>query len=255
MIIAWDNLADDASISTDSEIATLPASNVQQEHVVQKWHTVAGVTSAYLIFDMGASVTADVLAVLGANLSAAGTVRVRASDSDSTVTSSTLLDTGALASGIVGDFASIYKQFASTTARYWRLDFDDSSLEDNIQIGRVFIGPSWEPTYNMMLGVAYIDDDPSIVSRSRAGQRFVEELPHQRGIMFELDFLSESEMMDNAFAMARANGIARDVLVIPDIASSYLAQKSVFGPCVASTPVVNDKLYLYRQKFTVEERL
>lgn len=255
MLISWINLADDATVSTDSEESTLPASNVQHEHLSRKWYTEEGVATAYLLFDFGSSLAADVLAVLGTNLTADATIRVRASDADPTALSSLLLDTGVLAGGVDPDFGALYKQFASTTARYWRLSFDDPSAADNLRVGRVFIGATWEPTYNMLLGVAYGSLDPSLVLRSRAGQRYAEEMPKQRMIQFDLAFLSESEMFGNAFALANRNGIVHDVLVIPDIASSYLSQRSVFGPCVALSPIVNDVLYLYRQRFAIEERL
>jgi hypothetical protein len=70
-----------------------------------------------------------------------------------------------------------------------------------------------------------------------------------------LDFLDESEIFDNAFAMARANGRVRDVLVIPNPTGSYVSEQSVWGTLQASEPIVNERLSIYRQKFTVKERL
>jgi hypothetical protein len=255
MLIAWRNLADDAVLTSDSEAATLPASNVQQEHVVRVWRTVAGVKSAYLIFDMGSAVACSVLAALGLNFTASATVRVRASDADATVESSLLLDTGVLDAEVVDGYGAIYKSFTETAARYWRIDFADAGVESYLQVGRIFLGPSWTPTHRMLLGASYTSDDPSIIGRSRAGQQFADILPQRRVLQFELAFMDEEEMFTNAFAIARAAGRVSDVLVIPNPSSDYLSQRSIFGTLAASQPLVNDVLYLYRQKFIVEERL
>lgn len=255
MLLAWDNKADDAALTTGSELASLPASNVQQPHLSRKWHTAAGVKSAYLILDLGASLACNLLAVLGTNLTSSATIRVRASNSDSTVTSSLLLDTGSVAAGVTDGYGAIYKSLASTTARYWRLDLADSTVASNLQIGRVFLGPSWTPAVNMQLGKAVMVKDDSPRARSYGKQTYIEELPQTRMLAFTLDYLTEAQMMGNAFALARANGLVRDVLAIPDISGSYLSQESVWGLLEAAEPIVNDKLGLFRQKFTIEERL
>lgn len=80
MILAWDNKSDAAMLSTDSELASLPASNVQQPHVSRKWHTAAGVKSAYLLMDTLAAVSCGVLALLGTNFTSAATLRLRSRD-------------------------------------------------------------------------------------------------------------------------------------------------------------------------------
>ena len=255
MLLAWENLSDDAAVSTDSEIATLPASNVQQPHVAQKWHTARGVKSAYLIFDMSALVTCDTLAVLGTNLTSAATVQVRASDSDPTVTSSLDYDSGVVSAAIDDVYGAIYLVLTSTNARYWRIDFADATVDDNLQIGRVFLGPSWTPTIDMQLGCAVMPDDPSIVSQSYGGQDWIDQRPQQRVMQFELDFMPEAEMTENAFEMMRAAGIADDVLAMKYTSGSYISQNAVWGRMQSAAPLVNDKVALFRQRFTIKERL
>lgn len=255
MMIAWDNLADDATISTDSEISTLPASNVQLSHVAKKWHTAAGVKSAYVIFDMGASVACAIAALLGVNLTSAGTIRIRASDTDPTVTSSTVYDSTAVATGVTSGYGAIYKSFDSATARYWRIDLADSSVSSNLQVGRVFLGPKWTLSIAAQLGWSVMASDPSRRTETYGGQVHVDERPQQRVVQFALDYMDEAEMFGNAFAMARANGVVRDVLAINDIDGSYLSQQAIFGLLEASEPLVNEKIGLWRQKFTIRERL
>lgn len=84
---------------------------------------------------------------------------------------------------------------------------------------------------------------------------YVEQLAHQRAVEFTLDFQTEAEMFGQAWAMARAIGVAGDAAFIEDPSGTYLSQKAVWGQVAASEPVVNDRLGIFRQKFRIEERL
>lgn len=255
MLLAWDNKLDGATLSAGSEIVSLPAANVQQPHLSRKWHTAAGVKSSYLLADMRASVTCALLAILGTNLTPAATVRLRASDVDPTATGSLLLDTGVLAGGVKAGYGAIYKAFAATTARYWRLDPEDLALPDNLQVGRVFLGPSWEPSVPQLYDWSVTPLDPSAVVESYGGQEYADERPQRRVLRFVLDWMDEAEMYGNAFALARANGVVRDVLAIHDINGAYLPEQAVWGRLTESQPLVRRSLRIFQQKFTVKERL
>jgi hypothetical protein len=255
MLLAWENKADAAAISAGSEISTLPASNVQQVHISRKWHTAAAVKSSYLIFDMGSSISCALAALLGSNLTTAATLQLRASDLDPAVTSSLLLDTGVIAAGVKATYGAAYKAFAATAARYWRIDISDPSLPDNIQLGRVFLGPSWEPSVNMMLDWGIGVRDPSRRMKSHGGQTHIDRKQKARVIDFVLDFMAEVEMFEKAFAMSWANGITDDVLAVPDIDGAYLSEQAVFGLLDVSEPIRNQRLGIYTQRFSIEERL
>lgn len=255
MLIGWINRGDDATLTTDSEVSTLPASNVQDTHVAKAWHTAAGVKSAYLIFDLGSSLACAAVAVLGTNLTSTATIQIRASDADATVTGTLLYDSGSISAGVDNDYGAIYKSFASQAARYWRIDFADASVPDNLQIGRVFLGPTWQPSVNMELGASWHFKDDSPVEKSWGGQTFPDPRPQTRIIEFTLGFMEEAEMVSNALALARRNGRVKDLLVIPDPTSSYLSQEAVFGLITETAPLVNYDLGVYRIKYSIEERL
>jgi hypothetical protein len=70
-----------------------------------------------------------------------------------------------------------------------------------------------------------------------------------------LDFLTEAEIFDNAFAAARANGQVKDLLAVPIKDGTYVSEQSVWGLVQAFDPVVNPSALVFRQKFTIEERL
>jgi hypothetical protein len=110
MLIAWDNsLVDAGTVTASSQISTLPASNVQDDRLSRKLHTAAGVETLSLLIDAGSTKSADLLAVLGTNLSASATVRLRASDLDPLAWGSLRLDTGVLPGGVNTNYGAIYK--------------------------------------------------------------------------------------------------------------------------------------------------
>ena len=256
MLIAWINEADASTITqVGSEIATLPGTNVQQPHVSRKWHTAAGVKSSYLVFDRGASKLMQLLAVLGTNLTAAATLQLRASDADPNAVASLLLDTGVINAGVKAGYGAAYKAVTATTARYWRLDLTDTTVPDNLQIGRVFLGPRWQTASNQNYGWNVTPLDPSDTAESYGGQEYADERPQRRQVQFVLDWLTKAEAFDNALAMARANGIVRDVLAINDIADTYLSEQAVWGRLTAFDPIFHRSTNFWSQKFTVRERL
>lgn len=256
MLLAWLNKLDTAAaLSAGSELDSLPGANVQQAHLSRKWHTAAGVKSSYLLLDMGASTLCQLLAVLGSNLTSAATLRLRASDADPTATGSLLLDTGVVSAGVKDGYGAAYKSFTATAARYWRLDLTDNAVPDNLQIGRVFLGPRWQPSANQLWDWNVTPLDESRLDESYGGQTYADVRPQRRVLQFVLDFMDEAEMYGNAFALARAQGIVRDVLAIPEITSAYVSEQSVWGLLTASQPLSQRKVRIYQQKFEIKERL
>lgn len=140
-------------------------------------------------------------------------------------------------------------------ARYWRLDLTDYSVASSLQAGRVFLGPSWSISQAMLYGWSAMEVDPSNVTKSRGGQAFPDAVAKYRMLDFTLDFVSEASIFDNAFAMARANGTVKDVLAIPLETGSYISEQSVWGRIISQEPLIHRLSQIFRQKFTVEERL
>lgn len=254
-LLAWVNKADDASLSASSEVAAQPGSNVQQEHLSRKWQTAAGVKTAYLTLDLGSSLSCSLLAVLGTNLTSTATRRVRASDADPTAVAGDKYDSTNGAAGVKDGYGDVYHYFTAVAARYWRIDLADASLVDNLQVGRVFLGPSWTPGESHEWGWSVTAQDDSKLTESYGGQTYADVRPQRRVLQFGLSWNTEADMYGNAFALARANGIVKDVLAIQNINGAYLSEQSVFGLIKASEPIVQEKLKNYRQKFMIKERL
>jgi hypothetical protein len=255
MILAWDNKADGATIiSVGSEIATLPGVNVQTEHLSQRWYTAAAVNSSFLIFDFGVAVSLSMLGIFGTNLTPTATYRLRASANPDGVTAA-VYDSGSVSAGVKAGYGNVVKPFAATTAaRYARLDIADATLTQ-LQIGRVFLGPSWSHSKALIYGWGVTPADQSPVMKSRGGQSFPDIRPKFRVLDFKLDFLTEAELFDNAFAMARDRGIVKSLLVVPLESSSYISEQSVWGLMQAYEPVIHRASQIFTHKFRIEERL
>lgn len=255
MILAWTNRWDSAALTVGSEIATLPGANVKKPHLVQKWHTAAGVKSSFQVGDLGSSLACAILGVFGTNLTPAATYRVRASNADPNAVASLLLDTGTLAAGVKAGYGAIYKTFTLTTARYWRIDLTDTSVPDNLQIGRIFLGPYWSHQKTMLYGWGVSPIDPSEVNESRGGQSFIDGRPQFRALELALDYLTEAEIYDNPFALARANGTVKDVLAIPFETGAYISEQSVWGRVTSFEQFVHRDSQTFRTKLRIKERL
>lgn len=228
--LSWVNLLDAAVLSTDSAVATLPVSNLQHPHLPKKWYSLAGVTSAYVLVDLGAAAAVDLVGLFGSNLTAAATLRIRASTSDVTAVSGDLYDTGVLAAMASATYGlAIHVLAAAVTARYWRIDISDASLADNLRIGRAWLGPAWRPTDNRLYPWEIGYDDLSTVGESESGQEFVDVRPRRRVLQFGFEQSSESEMFENAFALDRVAGVTGQVVAALEPGTSLAAHKSMLG--------------------------
>jgi len=87
-------------------------------------------------------------------------------------------------------------------------------------------------------------------------QLLANEKPQRRQLQFTLSYMDEVEMFTNAFAASRAAGITRDVLAVNDsLGGAYIAEQSVWGRLQVAEPIVHENYGVFRQKFTVLERL
>jgi hypothetical protein len=107
-------------------------------------------------------------------------------------------------------------------ARYWRIEFDDTSNSDGyVQCGRVFIGPTWEPEENVANGAAQLGwETKTDVQEALGGAEYFQRRTPFRVSRFTMDILSESEALANAFEIQRRAGVDQEVLWIHDSADT-----------------------------------
>ena len=255
MKIGHTNHIDDAAtlLTAGSEISTHPVEHIGDVHLSKQWRTNAS-NSSHFVADQGAAKSFESLFVGGTNLTSVATMRIRVSTTDATGAAGDVLDTGSISAAIDNDYGTIaYFPAAAASGRYFRLDLADTSLSD-LQIGRVHAGLLWTPARNHQFPLDISWEDPSTRTRSKGGQIHIDERSKFRVIEFVLGFLSETQMMANAFDIDRVHGSSKEVLIVPDPASTYLSETAIWG-LMDTTRITNAGLNVWRKRYRVEERL
>lgn len=232
-VFSWVNLSDAAMLSGGGAVSTLPVQNLQDPQPRKVYRTIG--TSAFAIADLGSAQAADLLAIAGTNLSTGATgLRVRASNTDPTCTSSLVYDSNG-DSGLIKlgpdprYLGNVFFLFGATqTARYWRIDVTDASL-GNVDIGRLWIGPKFVPNSNITVGYGLGYDDTGAQGRSVYGQLHIRTGAKSRHAKLQLDFLSEAEAKASMFEMQRLAGVTGDVLFIENPISAFAIVMAFIG--------------------------
>lgn len=255
-----------ASITVGSYAAAFPPTNLKTANLSRPYRTgfntpptttgrdtIAGRT--WLEIDQGAGYVVQMVALLQHTLTNTATYRVRlstVSDFSTTVYDSGMVDAwpvvdtfgagewgvfpwgGQLQVAEVAYYAlsSFHVLPTALSARYIRLDlFDGANPAGFLQLGRLFIGPIWQPSINMNLDWSVGWEDPSEVVRSIGGTITVDERPRYRVLSFVLDHLPEAEALVNITDyLDRRKGISGDMVVIPQpLKPDTWAHEALYG--------------------------
>lgn len=258
--IAYANLADAATLTASSAIPLAPVARLKGPHIARKWRSTGNAEA--VIADLGAAKSLDTLALMGLNLTAAGTARVRASNADPTVTASLTYDSGVLPAGIVDPRYGMLVHLlgAAVSARYWRIDLADASL-GYIEAGRLFIGPRNPFAYNFSPGWSRSYVDRSRRTESRGGQTYVDPGECYRTVSLTFDWITEAERNSFVEEIDRLNGTKTDVLLITRGDSPNLGRDSLWGLVADLDPIGQPQLVweggapLYQKSYRINERL
>lgn len=246
--IAHENLADDATVLASTQELLLPVSNLQNPHVARKYRSV--LSSATVVFDLGAAISIDTLAIFGLN---AETIRARVSATDSTGATGELYDS---ASGnIDADYPSmIYLIGSPVVGRYISFAIATTSAA-YIEAGRVFIGTRTQFSINFAYNWQRQYVDRSVRAKTRGGQTQINPDVTYRTVDLTFGFLSESEKNGVLETIDRVNGMSTDVLFIIDPESTNLPRDTIWGLVSNLTPVVQPYFDRFSKQYQIEERL
>jgi len=168
----YTNYADAAVVSASSEVATLPAANVQSMWRSKPWRST-GCVSEWIKFDLGAA--RNILAVIltGHNLTSAATVHVQANASDAWTAPSVDVVIPWSARDLV------YLWTASQSFRWWRFTFVDAANPDgHIDVGRAYVGLAPAPERQFSAHSRQLVD-PTVISPSTDGaETFDDKAPY-----------------------------------------------------------------------------
>lgn len=253
-VVGYANAVDRGAVTAGSELGTLPAVMLQEEHVAHVWRTASGVTSTRITCDFGAPATIGATALMNCNLSAAGTKRVRLSNSDPTGATGEIYSIATTAAGVDPDYGYLVHVFPTpVTGRYLRIDLADATLPF-VEAGRWFAGTAFRPEINYRYGWALGYADPSARSRTLGGQTWINARQGWRVGEFEIP-LSAAEREQHALPLQRQHGVRSDILFVRDPLSPNLGRETLWGLIEAPVPLPNPAFGRFSLRLSIEERL
>jgi hypothetical protein len=160
----WNNLVDTATLAASSAATGLPVTNIAHEMYTKVWRAT-GCASEWVSFDLGAAPgNVTNLVIKGHNFSSAASIRIQA-DNHSNFGS---LDIDIILYPVT---STLFYTWASNQAyRYWRITIADAgNTATYVEIGRVFLGTHFAPTYDVS-SWSFENIDPSGRLTSTGGQ-------------------------------------------------------------------------------------
>jgi hypothetical protein len=269
------NRADEATLTAGSAVATLPVTNLQDRQIVKPWRTAT--TQA----DFGQPQTIGVVALIRHNFSQGSRWRLRVGDDPSFAGVAhdsgwvevwpQIEEFGALPWGVFQWGGLVPQEVAAqitlsahyllpvpVVAQHLRLDVDDAGNPAGyLQAGRLVAGPAYRPSRDLLYGWSIGFEDPSVVSKSRGGQTWIDVQERFRVLRFTLGNLNETEAFVNVFDyLHRRKGIAGDVLVIPRAdRPDQFHNQAIYGRLRTLEPLTNPYWESFETNFEVEELL
>ncbi|MDZ7711713.1 MAG: hypothetical protein U5L06_00670 [Rhodovibrio sp.] len=271
MIIGWKDKIADAALSTGSNVQ-LTVENAKVNPLAKPFRGAnssgfgggQNETTLQILWDYGSQTDWNLFAALpagqGFDVLTNTDIRVRLSNTSAGGTD--VYDSGAISGGALVGYRQLYHRLPLTkTARYGAFDITVNAVVDAIDVGR-FLGYGgsgalsgyWAPPVGQSYGDSFSWQDDSDTRKTLGRQRLERPLPRYRRGRFKLGFNTEAEMMDNAFEIARENGVVGDVLVMarPD---DYPQKRSIFGPITRVQEFNHDSFDKVSVEYTVEQRL
>ena len=133
------------------------------------------------------------------------------------------------ASGSLGaEFIVYVATTPAASARYIRVEIDDTANADGyVQIGRLWVGDGFEPTYNAVYGMERGWDDFSTLDTNVAGSLAAHKRRPRRTTKFALELMSVAEG-HTLTELMRRQGLVDEVLYLPDLARRDDSQRYGF---------------------------
>jgi hypothetical protein len=220
--IVYDNAADDAdAVLLTGGTWTVPLSNLQDPRPSKKARSSGvGLSATQFNVDLGTSKTFRTLAVTHANLSASARYRITwYSDAFTTQAGTTgwLAIPGYPADDPDDIGAATFHLFDSdTSARYWLFEFDDQTNADGyVELGRLFMGTTWTPTYNFTEQNAEGVTPNTPRQDSLGGTGYFNRRKPVRYFRFTLGLIPEADY-PAIRRLRKISNLDKQVIVIPD---------------------------------------
>lgn len=258
-VIGFTNRLKDAVLTTNSETASLPVTNIVDDHRAIQWRSNNG-AGQFFDADFGSSIPIGAVSLHGVTAGPiqnpgdplSGNWRVRLG---ATQGSGSVYDSASIGLVISKHFwQAVHVLAADLSARWLRVDLPDGVF----YVGLAFAGPTFRPTRNFSYQRSHGPVDPSIQTPTRGGQLLTDVRDKVRAQEFELKALTIAEIYDQTFALEYEAGRSGNVLFVPDYEdATYRNREAIFGTIADATPAVqvgaNERGWAKRYRIT--ERL
>ena len=214
-LFSWINHVDTSGVTADSEELLLPASHLRDAVIQKLWRTSSATTAAFTSIFAATSVV-DVLALSGATLGPADTIRHRLYNA----ADSLQYDSGVISCDVVSgyDFHAHVLPASEATVKKWVCNIVATSraTEGYFDVGRAWAGEAWVPA----IGVAYgwhdkWEDTTDVSVGKYSGVTFVDTGAQYRTLSFNINHMLDADRIE-AMEMARYTGVRRQFLAIHD---------------------------------------
>jgi hypothetical protein len=150
----------------------------------------------------------------------------------------------------------IYVIPSIVSAQYYQIEFFDSSNSDGyVELGRIFIGSTYQPVLNMNLGASIGYESATVVDTAMSGAEFFDRRDSFRIAQFTLDHLTYAESILNNDIM-KISGTDLEVLYIWDSADALnLQRRSFLGRLRSLSPISQPYNTRYQTTYEIKELL
>jgi hypothetical protein len=141
-------------------------------------------------------------------------------------------------------------------AQYYQIEFFDSTNTNGyVELGRIFVGQTYQPVLNMNLGASIGYESPTIIDTAMSGAEFFDRRESFRIAQFTLDHLTYAESILNNDIM-KISGTDLEVLYIWDSADELnLQRRSFLGRLRALSPISQPYNTRYQTTYEIKELL
>ena len=253
MLLATGVLSDAAIIAGPIGAGDFSLNNLKKQSL-QQFYRVNGQTVT-LDFDLGAAKLIDTIALIAHNAGGTANVQVTAG----AVPGASTYDSGVLPA-ITGSKRfgkSLFFLFipGGQAFRYWRivLNAPDNTAVD---IGRVYLSDSFQPSYNMVYGMQQGFIDPSQEYETVSGDSVSLKRKKRRMVDFTLEDLSEEETFTQLYPFDQLVGQTGDVLLVPKPDdTTYLQFSAIYGKIETTQPFSNTSWNRFSRQYKIKELL
>lgn len=252
--VAFNNLVDRPStlIRASSSAPFLPVQLLRDPHIGRRWRGLSGVET--LVLDFGGPVPIDTVALVGCNMTLAGSMRLRGSNTASQADEDTLFDE-TFAGGCNPRYGyQIGLLPEPVSVRYLRIDLSQPGSV-SIEAGRLFVGIRHQYEVNFAYGWQMTWVDPSPKIKSAGGSTFIDRKRRFRVLDLVFEHVPEYQRWSFVEDLDATVGASTDILMLSHPEEADLGQRTVWGLNVEVTPTAESYFKRFVKSYRIEERL